>query len=71
MIMKLSKGGSILHVNGKLVLEAKLQEYEMIYAKFARLLRSKKSETDYSPLQLECDAFMLAKPVVVPKFEWD
>ena len=69
--MKLSKGGSVLHVNGKLVLEAKLKEYEMIYAKFARLLKAKKSDTDYSPLQLECDIFMLAKPVVVKTFEWD
>ncbi len=71
MVMKLSKGGSVLHINGKLVMEAKLEEYEMIYAKFARLLNARKSETDYSPLQLECDAFMLAKPVVVKKFEWD
>jgi D-galactose 1-dehydrogenase len=71
MVMKLSKGGSVLHVNGKLIMEAKLEEYEMIYAKFARLLNAKKSDTDYSPLQLECDAFMLAKPVVVPAFKWD
>jgi D-galactose 1-dehydrogenase len=71
MEMKLSKGGSVLHINGKLIMEAKLEEYEMIYAKFARLLKAKKSETDYTPLQLECDAFMLAKPVVVEKFEWD
>jgi D-galactose 1-dehydrogenase len=71
MVMKLSKGGSVLHVNGKLIMEAKLEEYEMIYAKFARLLKAKKSDTDYSPLQLECDAFMLAKPVVVPAFHWD
>lgn len=71
LVMKLSKGGSVLHINGKLIMEAKLEEYEMIYAKFARLLKAKKSNTDYAPLQLECDAFMLAKPVVVPKFEWD
>ena len=71
MVMKLSKGGSVLHINGKLIMEAKLEEYELIYAKFARLLKAKKSDTDYAPLQLECDAFMLAKPVVVPKFEWD
>jgi D-galactose 1-dehydrogenase len=71
MVMKLSKGGSVLHVNGKLIMEAKLEEYEMIYAKFAKLLKAKKSDTDYAPLQLECDAFMLAKPIVVPRFEWD
>ncbi len=71
MKLKLSKGGSILHINGKLILEAKLEEYELIYAKFARLLKARKSEADYTPLQLECDAFMLAKPVVVPAFQWD
>ncbi len=71
MKLKLSKGGSVLHVNGKLIMEAPMEEYEMIYAKFARLLKARKSDTDYSPLQLECDAFMLAKPVVVPNFEWD
>jgi D-galactose 1-dehydrogenase len=71
MTMKLSKGGSVLDIDGKPIMEAKLEEYEMIYAKFARLLKAKKSDTDYSPLQLECDAFMLAKPVVVPRFEWD
>jgi D-galactose 1-dehydrogenase len=71
MKMKLSKGGTVLHINGKLIMEAPMEEYQMIYKKFAKLLKTKKSETDYSPLQLECDAFMLAKPVVVGKFEWD
>jgi D-galactose 1-dehydrogenase len=71
LVLKLSKGGSVLHINGKLIMEAKLEEYEMIYAKFARLLKAKKSDTDYSPLQLECDAFMLAKPVVTARFTWD
>ncbi len=71
MEMKLSKGGSVLHLNGKLIMEAKLEEYEMIYAKFSKLLKAKKSDADYAPLQLECDAFMLAKPVVVEAFKWD
>ncbi len=71
MELKLSKGGSVLHINGKPAMEAPMEEYEMIYAKFARLLKARKSETDYSPLQLECDAFMLAKPLVTAKFEWD
>ncbi len=71
MRLKLSKGGSVLHINGQLIMKAPMEEYEMIYAKFARLMKSGKSETDYSPLQLECDAFMLAKPVVTQKFEWD
>lgn len=71
LALKLSKGGSVLHINGKPIMEAKLEEYEMIYAKFARLLKARKSEADYSPLQLECDAFMLGRPVVAAPFRWD
>jgi len=66
----LKKGGSVLVVNGKTVREAVLHEYEDIYAKFARLLKAKKSDVDASPLQLVSDCFMLGKPVVVKPFEW-
>jgi D-galactose 1-dehydrogenase len=68
--LDLKKGGSVLVVNGKTVLEARLEEYEMIYAKFAKLLKAKKSDVDLSPLQLVCDTYMLGKPVVVAAFEW-
>ena len=63
--LHLKKGGSLLEINGKLAHAAKLREYEDIYAKFARLLKAKKSEVDPSPLQLVSDCFMLGKPVVV------
>jgi D-galactose 1-dehydrogenase len=63
--LHLKKGGSVLEVNGKTVHEAVLREYEDIYAKFARLLKAKKSDVDPSPLQLVSDCFMLGKPVVV------
>lgn len=63
--LHLKKGGSVLDVNGKTVREAELHEYEDIYAKFARLLKAKKSDVDASPLQLISDCFMLGKPVVV------
>lgn len=69
--MKLTHGGSVLYIDDKLIIEAKLEEYERIYAKFAKLLKAKKSDTDPAPLQLVCDAYMLAKPVVVKKFAWD
>ncbi|MCA0432372.1 MAG: Gfo/Idh/MocA family oxidoreductase [Proteobacteria bacterium] len=68
--LELKKGGSVLLVNGKTVREAPLEEYEMIYAKFARLLKAKKSDVDPSPLQLVSDCFMLGKPVVVDAFRW-
>jgi D-galactose 1-dehydrogenase len=71
MTLSLKNGGSVLVVNGKTVHEAVLHEYEDIYAKFARLLKSKKSDVDASPLQLVSDCFMLGKPVVVEAFRWD
>ena len=63
--LHLKDGGSVLEVNGKTAHEAVLHEYEDIYAKFARLLKARKSEVDPSPLQLVSDCFMLGKPVVV------
>jgi D-galactose 1-dehydrogenase len=69
--LHLKNGGSVLVVNGKTVKEAVLHEYEDIYAKFAKLLKAKKSDVDASPLQLVSDCFMLGKPVVVKAFAWD
>jgi D-galactose 1-dehydrogenase len=71
MRMNLKNGGSVLVIDGKTVHEAVLREYQDIYAKFARLLKAKKSDVDASPLQLISDCFMLGKPVVVPAFQWD
>jgi D-galactose 1-dehydrogenase len=71
MRMHLKNGGSVLVIDGRTVHEAVLHEYEDIYAKFARLLKAKKSDVDASPLQLISDCFMLGKPVVVQAFQWD
>ena len=68
--LHLKNGGSVLAVNGKTVREAALHEYQDIYAKFARLLKARKSDVDASPLQLISDCFMLGKPVVVKPFVW-
>jgi D-galactose 1-dehydrogenase len=68
MALNLKKGGSILEINGKLIMEAPLEEYEMIYTRFAELLRSGKSDTDVTPLQLVCDCFMLGRPVTIAEF---
>lgn len=71
MRLHLKNGGSVLVVNGKTEREAVLHEYEDIYAKFAKLLKAKKSDVDASPLQLVSDCFMLGRPVVVKPFEWE
>ena len=56
--LALRKGGTELHVNGKLTTEAPMAEYEGIYAHFAQLLKSGQSHVDGAPLQLVSDCFM-------------
>ncbi len=64
----LKRGGTILEINGQTVMEAPMEEYEMIYARFADLLKTGKSDTDVRPLQLVCDAYMLGRPKIVDAF---
>jgi D-galactose 1-dehydrogenase len=68
MSLFLKKGGTVLIVNAKTVLEAPMEEYEMIYARFAELMKTGKSDADVRPLQLVCDCFMLGRPKVVEAF---
>ncbi len=68
MSLVLKRGGSVLDVNGKQVMEAPLEEYELIYERFAALLKRKESFTDITPLQLMCDVFMLGRPVLTEPF---
>ena len=68
MSLFLKKGGTVLIVNGKTIMQAPMEEYEMIYARFAELLKSGQSATDVTPLQLVCDCFMLGRPKVVEAF---
>ena len=69
MKLNLLKGGTVLEVNGNVILEAPMEEYELIYKHFAKLLKAGKSDIDAAPLQLICDCFMLGKPKLVEKFE--
>lgn len=70
--MHLRKGGTELHVNGKLVSapdETVLTgEYEGIYKHFAELLRSGTSHVDAAPLQLVSDCFMQGRRVETEPF---
>ena len=66
--MRRNRGGSILEVNGKQVMAAPLEEYELIYERFAGLLKRGESFTDITPLQLICDCFMLGRPVLTEAF---
>ena len=68
MKLNLLKGGTVLEVNGKVILEAPMEEYELIYKHFAKLLKAGKSDVDAAPLQLVCDCFMLGRPRLVEEF---
>jgi D-galactose 1-dehydrogenase len=64
----LKKGGTELIVNGKTVATEPMAEYEAIYARFAELLKSGKSDIDCAPLQLVGDCFMLGRHVAAVPF---
>ncbi len=68
MRLNLLKGGTVLQVNDKTILEAPFEEYELIYRHFAKLLKARKSDVDAAPLQLVCDCFMLGQPKLVAAF---
>ena len=68
--IKLEKGGTVLRVNGVVRIEKPSEEYEEIYARFAELLKKKKSDADDSPLRLVSDAFLLGARENVEDFHW-
>jgi D-galactose 1-dehydrogenase len=67
--LKLSKGGSCLEINGRLVVEEESAEYQGIYRRFDALLTIGTSEVDVAPFRLVADAFMVGKRVQVEAFE--
>ncbi len=70
MKLKLTHGGTKLYVNGALQVEAPSQEYEEIYARFAELVKSGKSEMDGSPLEIVADCMMLGRRKDTDDFVW-
>ena len=68
MALTLSKGGSRLEIDGRLVVEAPSAEYEGIYRRFDHLLQEGRSEVDATPFRLVADAFMIGRRVAVEPF---
>jgi hypothetical protein len=54
-------GGRIMEVNGKVVLDEPEREYPSMYEHFRRLVASKSSDVDFTPLQAVADAFLVGK----------
>jgi D-galactose 1-dehydrogenase len=68
--LALRDGGSKLAVDGQPRAEAKLEEYERIYERFAEMLDKGEGDMDYAPLRLVADAFLVGKRVETDPFEW-
>jgi D-galactose 1-dehydrogenase len=66
----LENGGRKLSVNGAPVIENPDNEYEQIYAHFAKLLKKGKSDVSDAPLRLVSDAFLLGARHNVDDFNW-
>lgn len=66
--LKLAKGGSRLDINGALVAEQPMAEYEDIYDRFAGLLDAGTSLVDEAPMRLVADAFLIGKRITTEPF---
>ncbi|MGO4705174.1 Gfo/Idh/MocA family protein [Microvirga sp. 2MCAF38] len=66
--LDLAEGGIRLAIDGKAIVEEPSEEYEGIYARFARLLDSKQSDVEDTPFRLVADAFMVGQRVTVEPF---
>lgn len=67
--MLLDEGGAKLVIDGEAVSQAPPAEYEGIYARFADLLETGKSDVDLAPLRHVADAFLLGRRVMVEPFK--
>jgi D-galactose 1-dehydrogenase len=66
--MALHMGGTVLEVDGQEIMREKEAEYPGLYAHFNRLIRSGKTDADFSPLRIVADAFMVGKRIAAPEY---
>jgi len=66
--MKLSRGGRIMAVDGKVVADAPDEEYRELYRRFVKLAATGESDVDLAPLRLVADAFLLGRRNTVEPF---
>ncbi len=64
-----SKGGSVLAIDGETLVDGRDREYPGIYARFLELAGANRSDVDLSPLTLVADAFMLGRRETVEGFQ--
>ncbi|KPQ23296.1 MAG: D-galactose 1-dehydrogenase [Halomonas sp. HL-48] len=56
--LRLTQGGCRLMINDELIVDAEEREYQGLYARFAELIASGRSEVDIAPLRQVADAFL-------------
>jgi len=66
--LKLSLGASKMALNGKPVDVGTVPEYTALYARFARLLAARRSDSDFTPFAMVADAFLLGRRVEIAPF---
>ena len=66
--LRLTHGGSKLLVDGTLVVDEPMAEYEGIYRRFANLLGRGESAVDTAPFGLVADAFMVGRRLMTDPF---
>jgi D-galactose 1-dehydrogenase len=66
--LTLSMGGTAMAVDGRPVQVTQRPEYTDLYAHFAELVRTARSDVDVGPLQLVADAFLCARREEVAEF---
>ena len=70
MRLVLELGGSRLSIDGALVTQEPLTEYEQIYERFAKLLDRRESAMEKEPFLLVADAFMVGRRKTTDAFHW-
>jgi len=66
--MRLSKGGAVLEINGRQVVEAADAEYRALYRHFAALIAKERVDMDLTPLRIVADALRLGRQNAVAPF---
>jgi len=68
-VLKLSKGGREMSIDGRAQLSEADSEYDGIYRRFAALIEKGESDVDVTPQRHVADAFMLGRRLIVEPFE--
>lgn len=69
--LSLERGGALLRVNGKVVVDRAEPEYARVYRRFVDLVDSRRCDVDDAPLKLTADAFLVGERVEADPFEWE